>query len=287
VNHDNDRDDEVLVDSDEAFDEVQSDHVEDDGSPGGWPGFSSVFVLRAKRPFEDWVRQLPDVPGELTPLDFVMAFATPELGTASDADSWLAEHYEEMFARFLTPWADEPDWPAHRSFETFQSWFDVVFAADVEDMTDVGADEEEYAQDPPPEVTCAPLSLREVRDRFLELPQDGSLHVDITSGELFTFTDDELDTIEGDVDDAESDAELRELRDALDAGTLEMLAHSRHLPLLDLMHDFTEQMDPGTLRNRLLNALQGRKARAASTTPSTWRAFGRAGSAGSSVPSPG
>jgi hypothetical protein len=217
-------------------------------------------VLRAKGPFEDWVRQLPHEPGPPQPIDLVMAFATPELPTLPDSERWLAEHYGEMFERFLMPWAESSEWPADRSFQLFQSWFDVAFSSEVEDMTDVGAEQRPEAENDMPEVTCAPLSLREVRDRFLELPDDGSVHVDIESGHFFTFTDDELEAIEADVDDDESDSDLRELRDAFDKGTLVTIAYRRHLPMMDLMHDFTEQMEPGTLRNRLRNALQGRRA---------------------------
>ena len=128
---DDDPEDDVLLDSDEPSEDLDGDPFDDDASPRTWPEFSSVFVLRAKQPFEDWVRQLPEAPDELSPLDLVTAFATPELARASDADRWLAEHYEEMFERFLTAWAGPADWPVDRSFETFQSWFDVVFCADV------------------------------------------------------------------------------------------------------------------------------------------------------------
>jgi len=128
-------------------------------------------------------------------------------------------------------------------------------------MTDVGAElQRAEAKIDLPAVTCAPLSLGEVRDRFLELPDDGSLHVDIESGELFTFTDQELEAIESNMGGEVPDDDLREVREAFDAGTLETIAHRRHLPMVDLMHDFTEQMQPGTLKNRLLNALQSRRA---------------------------
>jgi hypothetical protein len=255
-----DREDDVLLDSDEISEDLDADPFDGDESPGTWPGSSSVFVLHAKQPFEDWVRQLPHEPGPPQSIDLVMAFATPELPTLADADYWLAEHYEELFERFLLPWADGSHWPADRSFETFRSWFDILFSSDVEDMTDVGA-ERPVAQGASdlPEVTCAPLSLGEVRDRFLELPDESSLHVDIESGELFAFTDDELEAIESETNDELSDDDLQELRRAFDSGTLETIAHRRHLPMVDLMHDFAEQMEPGTLRNRLLNALQGRK----------------------------
>ena len=220
-------------------------------------------MLRAKQPFEDWVRQLPHGPGPPEPIDLVTAFATPELPTQADADRWLAEHYEDMFERLLMPWAEMACWPADRSFATFQAWFDIVFAPNVDDMRDEGADDEDadYAH-AWPEVTCAPLSLREVRERFLELPEDGSLHVDIESGELFAFTDEELDAI--DVDMAEDlempRAELEALQDAFDSGKLAEIAQRRHLPLVDLMQDFVAMLGPGSVKNRLANALQGRKA---------------------------
>jgi hypothetical protein len=258
-----DPDDDVLLDSDEATDASVEPFEDDEPAPGPWPEFSSVFVLRARQPFEDWVRQLPDHDETtLAPIDLILAFATPELPTQADADRWLEEHYEDMFERWLAPWAEKADWPAGRSYEMFRAWFDIVFSPAVEDMTDGGADEGADYEGAPPEVACAPLSLREVRDRFLELPDDGSLHVDIESGELFAFTDDALDALESTTaDDLEvSDDELDVLQDAFDSGTIVTIAHRRQLPVVDLMHDFTEQMEPGTFRNRLLNALQGRRA---------------------------
>ena len=258
---DSDPDDHVLLDSDQISEDHDAEPFDDDAPPGTWPEYSSVFVLRAKRPFEDWVRQLPHQPGPPQPIDLVMAFATPELPTLADSERWLTDHYGEMFERFLMPWAEGSEWPADRSFQVFQLWFDVAFSSEVEDMTDVGAElQRAQAEIDLPVVTCAPLSLREVRDRFLELPDDGSLHVDIESGELFTFTDDELEAIESNMDGEVSDHDLRELRHAFDSGTLAMIGRRRHLPVPELMHDFSERMEPGTMRNRLLNALQGRRA---------------------------
>jgi hypothetical protein len=259
--NDSDPDDNVLLDSDEISEDHDADPFDDDASLGTWPEYSSVFVLRAKRPFEDWVGHLPHKPGPPQPIDLVMAFATPGLPTLADSERWLAEHHSEMFERFLMPWADGSEWPVDRSFEVFQSWFDVAFSSEVEDMTDVGMERQHSATGAElPAVTCAPLSLSEVRDRFLDLPDDGSLHVDIESGELFPFTDDELEAIESNMDAEVADDDLRDLRDAFDKGTLVTIAYRRHLPMMDLMHDFTERMESGTLRNRLLNALQGRRA---------------------------
>jgi hypothetical protein len=263
---DEDPEDDVLLDSDETSEDADTDPFanHDDEAPESWSEFNSVFILRARQPFEDWVRQLPDPPDPPPgPGDLIRAFLTPSLPTQAAADLWLAEHYDEMFECWLRSWADRSDWPADRSFRTFQAWFEVVFSSEVEDMTyEGGAGEEDYAT-LPAEVTCAPLSLREVRDRFLDVPEDSSLHVDIESGELFAFTAAELDAIDAArTDDLEmSDADLETLQDAFDSGTLALIGHRSHLPLTDLMHDFAEQLEPGTLRNRLLNALQGRKAR--------------------------
>src|SRR5215204_4029304 len=175
-----------MTDDDDPEDELRRDESQDPGEfDNGWVDFTSVFVLRGRGPFQDWARQIVGEGADWTlpEIDRCRAYLTPELPTQLDADRWLRQNYGEIFARELVVYVeDEAQWPPDRSFETFLAWFEVIFSPTLDDMSesDVAAVRRPAA--------CAPLSLRHVRAEFLRLPADGSLHVDIDSGELFAWT---------------------------------------------------------------------------------------------------
>src|SRR3954453_4220170 len=171
---------------DEAGDINVDDRYDPDLDGDPWDDMRSVFVLRSREQFEDWARQVLGESADwtLSPIERCHAVLTQELPTQASADNWLELNYSEMFVRQLAPWTeDQTRWPVDRSFETFLAWFEVIFAPTVDDTTDEGT---------PPGLmrpfTCDPLSLRQVLAEFLQLPLDGSLHVDVDTGELFAWT---------------------------------------------------------------------------------------------------
>jgi hypothetical protein len=217
--------------------------------------FASAFMLCPRQPFEDWVRSVEGL-GEDWTLPLISryrAFVAPELPRQVDLDRWLQQNYAELFERELEPWADQAQWPADRSFETFLAWFDVVFSPTVDDMR--------YTELPERPATCDPLSLRQVLAQFLQLPQDGLLYVDISTGELFTWTDDELTAIHaGDAENFGVPAEdMRELQEVFASESVVEIAHRADVDNSTTMIAFVRTVESPTIRNRLTNALQSRK----------------------------
>jgi hypothetical protein len=251
-----------MTDDDDPEDELRRDHEgshDPDEFDSGGVDFTSVFVLRARGPFQDWARQIVEEGPEwmLPDIDRCRAYLTPELPTQSDADRWLRQNYGEMFARELVVYVeDEAQWPPDRSFETFLAWFEVIFAPTLDDMSDSDVP---AVRRP---ATCVPLSLRRVRAEFLRLPADGSLHVDIDSGELFAWTDDELDAIQaGDPTALElSPEDMHALQDAFAAESRVEIAHRADVENVDTMAAFVATIASPAIRNRLVNALEARKA---------------------------
>jgi hypothetical protein len=253
--------DERNPDDDARLDENENRDLELDGwhdtAIGQDLDFASVFVLCARQPFEDWARGIeghgPD--WTLQPIDRCSAVVTPELPRQVDADEWIRHHYAGMFERQLETWTmDEAQWPSDRSFDTFLAWFDVVFAPNIDDMRD--------AERPLRPATCDPLSLRRVLAEFLQLPADGSLYVDISTGELFAWTDDELTAIHaGDAEDFGVPAdEMRELQEVFASESLVEIAHRADMDNPGTMFAFARAVESPTIQNRLLGALQAKKA---------------------------
>jgi hypothetical protein len=244
--------DEPLGDGGEAEPDETSYHRSD---PLSDLDFASAFMLCPRQPFLDWVRSVEGL-GEdwtLPAISRWSAYLTPELPRQVDADRWLQENYAELFERELEPWADQAQWPTDRSFEMFHAWFDVMFSPTVDDMRDT-----EVPERP---ATCDPVSLRQVLTHFLQLPHDGLLYVDISTGELFAWTDDELTAIHA--GDAESfgvpTEDMRELQEVFASESLAEVAHRADVDNPATMIAFARTVESPTIRNRLMNALQSKK----------------------------
>jgi hypothetical protein len=229
----------------------------DDPDPEGGPldHLTSAFVLRAREPFVRWVRQILGESDDWTlpPIESCRAFLTPELPTQALADTWLAQNYAELFGRCLEPWMDdETRWPVDRSFEAFLAWFDVIFAPAVDDMTGENK----------PAFTCDPISLRRVLAEFLELPPDGSLHVEVETGELFAWTDREIEAIHaGNAQSAGvSPEDMRALQEAFASESLIEIAHRGDVENVHTMATFAVSIASPAVKNRLLGVLDGKKA---------------------------
>jgi hypothetical protein len=96
-----------------------------------------VIILRAKPPFLEWLRNLPD-PAKTVTLEDLHQDTTAYLiadSEVEDFDRWLRRNYGIMFQEQLWGWwTDETHWPAKRDFRTFKARFDVEVHSMVFDL---------------------------------------------------------------------------------------------------------------------------------------------------------
>ena len=181
------------------------------------------------------------------------AYLTPELPRQSDADRWLQQNFAELFARQLESGRGRGAWPA-----TGRSKHSSPGSTSSSRRPSTTWRMPSFPRAP---VTCAPLSLRQVLAEFLRLPPDGSLHVEIASGELFAWTDDELEAIHaGDARPRLPPDDMRELQDAFASESLVEIAHRADVDNLDTMVAFVATVESPAIRNRLMDAFEARKA---------------------------
>jgi len=101
----------------------------------------SAFVVRAKQPFLDWLRGLPDpVDANLTLADINQeptVYLLPVYEDDEERNRILARHFDLIFASELAGWwTKETDWPAQRDLRRFRQWFDVSDYSVIEDLVD-------------------------------------------------------------------------------------------------------------------------------------------------------
>jgi hypothetical protein len=94
----------------------------------------TALILRAKKPFTDWVRST-DEDGPLPdPKDKQTVYLIPDVDGERDLEAFLAEHFDEFFQRELGGWyTDEERWPKKRTYKMFRDWLNVEFHTVVED----------------------------------------------------------------------------------------------------------------------------------------------------------
>ena len=99
----------------------------------------SLLIVRAKKPFLDWLHSLPD------PVVVTLAevnrdntvYLRPESENDDEQKEILKQVFDLIFEEQLTGWwQDDRDWPSNRSFEVFTDWFDVEFHSLVLDLAD-------------------------------------------------------------------------------------------------------------------------------------------------------
>ena len=165
---------------------------------------------------------------------------------------WLRQHSGQLFARQLEIWASEAVWPTDRSLEALRTWFDVEFVPAVDDLR---------AYDVHREVTCSPISLAEVVDQFETILDPGAVFVDIRSGSIIALCDSDIDAIQA--DDARaigiSEQDLETMRRAYESPSLVPVMSRDEFDEFAAMESFAESMPVASVRNRLLDALRGRK----------------------------
>jgi hypothetical protein len=214
----------------------------------------SAVILRPREPFLSWVRQHLET--ESVGADHEAAAPavaiTPELPRAEDRDAWLRQHSDQLFARQLEVWASEAAWPTDRSADALRTWFDVEFVPAVDDMRGCQVQRE---------VTCAPISLREVVEQFETIFDSGAVFVDIHSGTIVALSDIDMVAIETDAAAAIGipEEDLQTMRRVYESPSLVEVMSRDDFDEFAAMANFAESMPIAGIRNRLLDALGGRK----------------------------
>ena len=98
-----------------------------------------VVVAKAKEPFLDWLKGLPD-PCDVT-LERVnretTAYLLPYFEEDHERDRILHRYANLIFEDQLAAWwLEEADWPAKRGVGTFKKWFDLEVHTLVLDLVD-------------------------------------------------------------------------------------------------------------------------------------------------------
>jgi hypothetical protein len=104
----------------------------------------SAVVVKAKQPFLNWVRSLPDRAS--VTLDEVntdcTVYLVSELWPDDARDEIVALFCKHIFEDQLKRWrAEEQDWPATRDIVTFKKWFDAELYSTVHDLVDAPLEE--------------------------------------------------------------------------------------------------------------------------------------------------
>jgi len=102
----------------------------------------SAITIRAKQPFMDWLRGLPDPVGPEITLASVnnepYVYLLPEYGDSDEQDELLAQFLDVIFENELKAWwIVEEDWPNPRDLALFKKWFDIQSHTIVEDLADL------------------------------------------------------------------------------------------------------------------------------------------------------
>ena len=106
----------------------------------------SIIIIKAKVPFLDWLRSLPD-PDNGTTLDEInfdnTAYLLPEYDMDGQTEHTLEKYYDAIFEDQLTEWwTDSTHWPSPRKLSIFKEWFDVEFHSLILDLVDLPLEDE-------------------------------------------------------------------------------------------------------------------------------------------------
>ena len=101
----------------------------------------SAITVRAKQPFFDWLRSLPDRAKPDLTLDEVneepKVYLLPEYDLQDEREELLEGCCDIVFENQLYEWwTDEDQWPAPRHLGLFLEWFEVEFHSRIFDLTD-------------------------------------------------------------------------------------------------------------------------------------------------------
>ena len=98
-----------------------------------------VVTIRAKEPFLEWLKGLPD-PGDFTSEEVnhdTTAYLLPDYEDDRRQGRIISRYFGLIFEEQLAAWwTDENDWPSKRDLRTFRRWFDLEFHSVVLDLVD-------------------------------------------------------------------------------------------------------------------------------------------------------
>ena len=245
-------------------DEADDPADEDVGTPEGEEAealepqpeeFLSAVVLRPKPVFLEWVRSVRPPDEEVEGAMSTVVVLAPELARQAQLRTWIEQHHKEIFARQLVVWTeDESRWPEDLSFDALRAWFDVDLAAGVDDLRE---------RPLLPDVTCEPVSLKLLVAVFVSLPDDGTLYIDVRSGAVVGLSENDVAAMHA-PDPAASGlapADLEQMRRVYESDTLVDVLATSDVDELELMGSFAASQAIQGPRNRLLDALNGKKPR--------------------------
>ena len=109
----------------------------------------TALIVRAKQPFLDWLKTLPDPPEHDLTLESVniepRVYLIPEDYDEEDEDMVLRLIYPTVSSFELGGWWTDPnDWPEITSLDLFKDWFDVRLHSVIEDLVDEPLIDEEF-----------------------------------------------------------------------------------------------------------------------------------------------
>ena len=100
----------------------------------------SVLTIKAKEPFVEWLKSLPD-PADNTLEEINLdstAYLLPDYESDDKQTEIIEQFFDIIFEEQLNGWwTDERDWPVHRNIDTFNKWIDVELHSVVLDLVDM------------------------------------------------------------------------------------------------------------------------------------------------------
>lgn len=98
----------------------------------------SVAVIKPKKPYVDWINQLPDTEEKLTAENLqsdCTAILIPEFDRPEESMAFISAMAKTLFEEELNSWCtDNGLWPKIRTNRTFWKWFEVEVHSEVFDV---------------------------------------------------------------------------------------------------------------------------------------------------------
>jgi hypothetical protein len=108
----------------------------------------AVAIIKPKQPYLDWANSLPDTTDPVTLAALrrdCTALLIPEHDDPAEAEAFITDIYAAIFELELDAWHRDPAaWPAQRTYQAFQEWFDVDIHSLVLDAADDRMQKEAY-----------------------------------------------------------------------------------------------------------------------------------------------
>ena len=98
----------------------------------------SALTITRKQPYADWANRVSEGEGDSVTYTDVLprtVYLVPAIAPEASTSELLGEFWEDIFEEELAAWSeDESTWPASRTRELFDLWFDVELTDSVVDL---------------------------------------------------------------------------------------------------------------------------------------------------------